>query len=385
MACHCLIPGSSPRRHSTRPVSFATESIPAQFDDVTAVADTRSRAVPFPVRLNIEGHSISFISRALRSLLPAFAIALPLAAIGQATDYPNAPVRVVVPYPAGGSLDAVIRPIGEKFQQATGQTMVIENVGGAGGLIAGAKVAQSKPDGYTLLLASNGQVSLAPLLYTSMSYDPEKDLVPIIHLTDQVAVLYANANAPYRTVADVVAAAKAAPGTVAFASTGAGGVSHLAIELLAQATGARFNHVPYKGAAPALQDVAGGQVPLLFTFVGSAKGLTEAGRVRPLAVASDKRLPSLPDVPTFAEAGVPGIIVSSWMGLMGPRDMPPAAIQRIADVIGAIMNQPDFQKKMADISMEIRGGTSANFRSAIQADTVKWSNLAKTVNLKQQQ
>lgn len=330
---------------------------------------------------------MSFVSRTRRRVLlgSALATALPLAAFAQGTDYPNAPVRVIVPYPTGGSLDAVIRPIGEKFQLATGQTMLVENLGGAGGLIAGAKVAQSKPDGYTLLLASNGQVSLAPLLYTTMSYDPERDLVPIIHLTDQVAVLYANGKTPYHTVADVVAAAKAAPGAVAFASTGAGGVSHLAIELLAQATGAKFNHVPYKGAAPALQDVAGGQVPLLFTFVGSAKALTASGHVRPIAVASDKRLPSLPDVPTFAEAGVPGIMVSSWMGLMGPRDMPPAAVQRVADVTGAIMRQPDFQKRMADISMEIRGGSPAAFKAAIQADTVKWSNLAKTVNLKQQQ
>ncbi|MBC5763438.1 Bug family tripartite tricarboxylate transporter substrate binding protein [Ramlibacter albus] len=323
------------------------------------------------------------LSRAIRFLIPALAAALPLAASAQ--DFPSAPVRVIVPYPAGGSLDAVIRPVAEKFQQATGQTMVVENLGGAGGLIAGAKVAQSKPDGYTLLLASNGQVSLAPLLYSSMSYDAEKDLVPIIHLTDQVAVLYANSKTPYKTVADVIAAAKAAPGTVAFASTGAGGISHLAIELLGQATGAKFNHIPYKGAVPALQDVAGGQVPLVFTFVGSAKALTASGHVRPLAVASDKRLASLPDVPTFAEAGIPNFQVSSWMGLMAPRDTPPAVIQRMATVAGEIMKQPDFQKKMADISMEIRGGTPANFKSAIQADTVKWSNLAKTVNLKQQQ
>lgn len=326
---------------------------------------------------------MNFISKALRSLLPALAVALPLAAMAQGADYPNAPVRVIVPYPAGGSLDAVIRPIGEKFQQATGQAMLVENLGGAGGLIASAKVAQSKGDGYTLLLASNGQVSMAPLLYTTMAYDPEKDLVPIIHLTDQIAVLYTNARTPYKSVADVIAAAKAAPGTIAFASTGAGGVSHLAIELLGQATGTKFNHIPYKGAVPALQDVAGGQVPLLFTFVGSAKALTASGHVRPLAVASDKRLPSLPDVPTFAEAGVPGIHVSSWMGLMGPRDMPPAAVQRVAEVTNAIMKQPDFQKRMADISMEIRGGTPANFKSVIQADTVKWSSLAKTVNIKQ--
>ena len=320
---------------------------------------------------------MSFSSRALRSLLPALAIALPLAAMAQSTDYPNAPVRVIVPYPAGGSLDAVIRPIGEKFQQATGQTMVIENVGGAGGLIAGAKVAQSRPDGYTLFLASNGQVSLAPLLYTTMSYDPEKDLVPIIHLTDQVAVLYANAHSPYRTVADVVAAAKAAPGTVAFASTGAGGVSHLAIELLAQATGTKFNHVPYKGAAPALQDVAGGQVPLLFTFVGSAKALTASGHVRPIAVASDKRLPSLPDVPTFAEAGYRELVTGSWYAVWAPAKTPDAVVSKLNAELVRIIGLPDVRSRIVELGGEPVGNTSAEFDAFQKAEMARWASVVK--------
>ena len=319
-----------------------------------------------------------------RRLLLSLALAVPFAAMAQGDAYPNAPVRVVVPYPPGGSLDAVIRPIGEQFQQQTGQSMVIENVGGAGGLIAGAKVVQSKPDGYTLFLASNGQVSLAPILYPTMTYDPDKDLVPIIHLVDQVAVLYADAKSPYKTVKDVIDAAKASPGSIAMASTGTGSISHLALELFAHNAGVKFNHVPYKGAAPALQDLAGGQVPLMFTFVGSAKGLTDAGRVRPLAVASDKRLAALPAVPTFAEAGVQGINASVWLGLMAPRGTPPAVIQRTADVASTIMKQPDFQQKMTALSMEIRGGTPAAFKTAIQADAAKWAALAKAINLKPQ-
>lgn len=322
---------------------------------------------------------MSLFSRARRHLLAA-TLALPAAAFAQA-DFPNGPVRVVVPYPPGGSLDAVIRPMEDKFQQLAAQPLVIENVAGAGGLIAGGKVATAKADGLTLLLASNGQVSLAPLLFPKMSYDPQKDLVPIIHLVDQVAVLYASTKSPYKTVAEVIAAGKAAPGSVAFASTGLGSISHLAIELLAHYGGARFNHIPYKGAAPALQDVAGGQAPLIFTFIGSAKGLTASGLVRPIAVASDKRLSSLPDVPTFAEAGLPQIQASVWIGLMAPKDTPPAAVQRIADLADSIMKQPDFQRLMAANSMEIRGGTPAAFRSVIQADSAKWTTLSKTVNL----
>lgn len=321
-------------------------------------------------------------SRTTRRLLLATLALLPILAASQSTDYPKMPVRVLVPYPPGGSLDAIVRPMSQPFEQLTGQSMLIENLPGAGGLIAASRVVQSKADGYTLLLASNGQVSIAPLQYPSMNYDPQKDLVPIIHLVDQVAVLYTSAKSPYKTVADVVAAAKTEPGRVNVASTGAGGISHLAIELLGQAAGVRFNHVPYKGAPPALQDLAGGQVPLLFTFVGSAKALTATGMVRPIAVASDKRLASLPDVPTFAEAGLPAVVASVWVGLMGPKDMPATAVQRIAEISSSILQQPDFQQKMAGLSMTIQGGSPAALRSVIQADTHKWSQLAKTVNLK---
>src|SRR3569623_1263002 len=328
-----------------------------------------------------QGVTMRFMTR---RLLLSLALAVPCAAMAQGDAFPNAPVRVVVPYPAGGSLDAGIRPIGEQFQQQTGQSMVIENVGNAGVLIAVAMVVQSKPDGYTLFPASNGQVSLAPILYPTMTYAPDKDLVPIIHLVDQVAVLYADAKSPYKTVKDVIDAAKASPGSIAMASTGTGSISHLALELFAHNAGVKFNHVPYKGAAPALQDLAGGQVPLMFTFVGSAKGLTDAGRVRPLAVASDKRLTALPDVPTFAEAREQGINASVWLGLMAPRGTPPAVIQRTADVASTIMKQPDFQQKMTALSMEIRGGTPAAVKTAIQADAAKWAALAKAINLKPQ-
>jgi tripartite-type tricarboxylate transporter receptor subunit TctC len=327
---------------------------------------------------------MSIASRALSLFLAVSSMALPLTGQAQPGGFPKAPVYVIVPYPPGGSLDAVIRLFGEKFQKITGQTLIIENVGGAGGLIAGQRVAQAKPDGYTLLLASNGQVTLAPLLYSSLPYQPDRDLVPIVELADQEEVLYASTKSPYKTVADVIAAAKARPGAVAIASTGIGSISQLSIELLAQTGGVKFNHIPYKGAAPELQDLASGQVPLAFTFVGSAKALTAAGLVRPIAVAADKRLPSLPEVPTFAQAGVPDFQISSWMGLMGPRGMPQAAIQRLAEVANTIMKMPEFQQKMSDLSMDVRGGAPAAFQAAIQADSAKWSALAKTVNIKMQ-
>ncbi|OZI60827.1 Bug family tripartite tricarboxylate transporter substrate binding protein [Bordetella genomosp. 11] len=311
--------------------------------------------------------------------LAAALLSLPM--LARAAPYPDRPVTVVVPYPAGGSLDTVGRPIAQMFEKATGQPMILENAGGAGGLIGAGKVVKSAPDGYTLLLASNGQVTIAPLMYKDMPYDPARDLLPVAHLVDQTAVLYASAKSPYKTFADVAAAAQSGHESIQFASSGNGSISHLALELLAQKMGAKFNHVPYRGAAPALQDLAGGQVPLLFTFVGSAKALTAAGLVRPLAVASPRRLAALPEVPTFAELGYPGVEASVWIGLMAPKGTPRDRIDRLSDVVGGLLRQADFQKLMADNNMEVRGGSIQAFQDMMRADAARWDALAKSVNL----
>ncbi|SAI72860.1 putattive exported protein [Bordetella ansorpii] len=304
-----------------------------------------------------------------------------LPGLAAAAGFPDRPVTMVVPYPAGGSLDTVGRPLAQGFEKATGQPMILENAGGAGGLIGAGKVAKSAPDGTTLLLASNGQVTLAPLMYKDMPYDPAHDLVPIVHLVDQTAVLYASAKSPYKTFADVAAAARAGQEPLPFASSGAGSISHLALELLAQKMGTRFSHIPYRGAAPALQDLAGGQVPLLFTFVGSARPLTASGMVRPLAVAASKRLAALPDVPTFAELGYPGVEASVWIGLMAPKGTPQDRIERLSGVATGMLAQPAFQKLMAENNMEIKGGSVQDFRKMMAEDAARWAELAKSVNL----
>ncbi|MBV7485517.1 tripartite tricarboxylate transporter substrate binding protein [Bordetella sp. BOR01] len=299
----------------------------------------------------------------------------------QAGTFPDRAVTMVVPYPAGGSLDTVGRPLTQMFEQETGQSLILENVGGAGGLIAAAKVVQAKPDGNTLLLASNGQVTIAPLMYKDMAYDPQTDLLPIAHLVDQTAVLYASTKSPYRTFDDVAKAAQSGSGRLQFASSGTGSISHLAQELLAQQMGVQFTHVPYRGAAPALQDVAGGQVPLLFTFVGSAKAMTASGMVRPLAVAAAERLPALPDVPTFAELGYPGVQASVWIGLMAPKGTAPDRIERLATVFNHLLQQPGFKKLMTDNNMEVKGGSVAQFTTMMAEDGKRWADLAKAVNL----
>jgi tripartite-type tricarboxylate transporter receptor subunit TctC len=306
-----------------------------------------------------------------------------LPAAAQAPAFPVAPVRLIVPFPAGGSLDVVARPMAEPFQQMTGQPLIVENVAGANGLIAGARVAQSRPDGHTLFLASNAQVSLAPLLNAKMSYDPHKDLVPIMHVVDQLVVLYVSAKSPYNSVADVVAAARRSPGKIDVASSGLGSLPHLAMELFAQLSGLKFNHVPYKGGAPAIQAVAAGEVPLTFTAVGTAKALTTSGHVRPLAVASAKRGSSLPDLPTFAELGFTNMQVAGWMGLMGPSGMPESTVQRLSEVSRRILALPNFQAILADNAMEARGGTPADLHAFIQADANRWAPVVKRLDLKQ--
>ena len=189
--------------------------------------------------------------RTRRCVVASALMCLALPVVSQAQDFPARPITMVVPFPAGGSLDTVGWPLSRMFEQATGQPLILENVGGAGGLIGAAKVVKSPADGHSLLLASNGQVTIAPLVYKDMAYDPQSDLVPIVHLVDQTAVLYASAKSPYQSFADVEKTAKASGDPVSFASTGNGSISHLALELLGQQMGATFAHVPYRGAAPA--------------------------------------------------------------------------------------------------------------------------------------
>lgn len=315
-----------------------------------------------------------------RTLLSAgFCLIFPM--WSHADTFPERPITMVVPYPAGGSLDTVGRPLAQMFEKEAGQSLILENLGGAGGLIAAAKVVQSKPDGHSLLLASNGQVTIAPLMYKDMAYDPETDLLPVTHLVDQTAVLYASAKSPYQTFDDVVKAAKSQAENLQFASSGVGSISHLAQALLAEKMGTAFTHVPYRGAAPALQDLAGGQVPLLFTFVGSAKSMTESGMVRPLAVAAKERLPGLPDVPTFAELGYPEVIASVWIGLMAPKGTPADRVEKLASLFNGMLQRQEFRELMAGNNMEVKGGSVAQFNTMMSEDGKRWAALAETVNL----
>lgn len=322
------------------------------------------------------------LHRAWKLCLAVSAALLATSGVAQSqTNYPRAPVHAIVPYPAGGSLDAVGRPLGEEFEKITKRPFIIENIGGAGGLLGAQKVVMAKPDGYTILIASNGQISIAPFIYPDMKYDPSTDLIPIVHLIDQAAVLYAGSDTPYSSLNDVIGAAKDQPGQIDVASTGKGSISHLALELLSQQADVEFTHVPYKGAAPALQDLAGGHVPLLFTFVGSAKSLTDAGLVRPLAVAAAERLPSLPNVPTFAELGYPKMLASVWIGLMAPKGTASDVVERHAEIVNSVLDKEEFRNRIEANGAVIKGGTPEQFTQTIHEDTKRWQSLAESISL----
>ena len=289
---------------------------------------------------------------------------------------------MLIPYPPGGGLDLPGRAVAQKFAESTGQQMVVDNRGGAGGLIAGELVAKSAPDGYTLFLASNGQVSIAPSLYEKLPYNPLTDLLPITHFVDTPMVLFVNASHPVKSVADLIAMAKAKPKEIRIAQSGVGGVSHLLQELFRQKAGIDVLGVPYKGAGAALGDVAGGNVPFIFTTVATARGLLDAGRVRALAVAAKKRTTSLPAVPTLAELGIPGVDGQLWIGMMAPKGTPDRIVSKLNQEFAKALATPDVKERLATQSAEVVAGGPREFAKMIREDTERWRGVIKTANIK---
>jgi tripartite-type tricarboxylate transporter receptor subunit TctC len=302
-----------------------------------------------------------------------------------ADAYPSRPVRMLVPYPPGGGLDLPGRAVGEKFAQSTGRQLILDNRGGAGGLIAGEIVAKSTPDGYTLFLASNGQISIAPALYDKIAYDPLGDLVPITHFVDTPMVLFTTDKFPVRTVQDVINRAKAEPGKIGVALSGVGGVSHLTMELFRQRAGINLLGVPYKGAGAAMVDLAAGDVPLIFTTVAAAKPLLDSGRIRAIAAGARKRTRALPNLPTFEELGFSGMDAPLWIGMMAPRGTPEPIIKRLHAEFSKALAAPDVQERLASQSAEIVAGGPEAFGKMIRIDTERWAKVVKTANIKIEQ
>jgi tripartite-type tricarboxylate transporter receptor subunit TctC len=283
--------------------------------------------------------------KTIAMLIGAAMLPMAIPASAQAPNYPDKPIRIVVPFPVGGIADVFGREVGRKLTEAWGQPVVIDNRAGAGGNMGAHIVAKSAPDGYTLVIGNIGTHAVNVNLFPAMPFDPIKDFTPIVHLMDAEGLLVVNPSVKATTVPELIALARAEPGKLSYASAGIGTTSHLAGELFKSMTKVDIVHVPYKGNVPAITDLLGGQTSMIFATMPTVLPQVRAGKLRPLAVLGTARSPAIPDVPTMAES-VPGFEVSNWIGLFGPAGMPPAIVARLNAEIQKIMRSPEIQKRL---------------------------------------
>jgi tripartite-type tricarboxylate transporter receptor subunit TctC len=299
-----------------------------------------------------------------------------------ADDYPTRPITLIVPFPPGGSTTVMARNVADKMSATLGQPVVVENRGGAGGTIGTRSVAKAAPDGYTILLSYTATMAIAPSMNVNAGYDPRKDFVPIGMIGFAPNVLVVHPSLPARSVAELIAYAKAAPAPVQYGSPGVGTVNHLAGEYLASETGVKLQHVPYKGNGPAMGDLLGGHIPMMFVPIPVALGNVKAGTLRGLAITTAKRSGLLPDLPTLAESGVPGFDVALRYGLMAPTGTPPAVIARLNRELNAALATEDVKQRLATEGAEALPGTPEAYAADVDADEKKWSGLVKKLGIK---
>jgi tripartite-type tricarboxylate transporter receptor subunit TctC len=296
--------------------------------------------------------------------------------------YPDRPVKVVVGFSAGGGTDVAARVIAQKLSEAMGQSFVVENRAGASGLIASEQVAKSPPDGYTIMVGSQTTLAVAPALYRKIQLDPVKELTGLAMIGVSPLVAVVNASSPIKTVQDLIAEAKAKNGTMNFASGGVGTTPHMAGELLAFSAGIKMVHVPYRGEAPAINDLLGGQIPFMFANLSVVKGNVEGGKLRALAVTSGKRVPSLPNVPTIAET-FPGFNAATWFALVAPAGTPREAIARINAEAKKIVATADFQQRFDQLGMiPDQDRSPEEINGYIKSEVAKWAKVIKDADVK---
>lgn len=298
-----------------------------------------------------------------------------------AEQWPSRTVRVMVGFAPGGGNDTVARILAKELQQAFGQNFVVENRGGAGGLLAGDVVAKAPKDGYTLLLGSTGGNTVAPVLAKKVAFDPRKDLEPVTLVAESGNALLVNAKTPFTNVRQVIDAAKKGPGTLYYASSGNGSTLHLAGAMFAQQAGVDIVHVPYKGNGPAIADVMSGQVPIIFSGIPPAISATKTGQTRILAVTTKKRVKNLPDVPTIAEAGLPGYEFTSWYGLFTTGGTDPAIVEKLAREVKKIMARPDVQAEFETQGLDPETSDPKAFKQMIDRELTHWTKNLKAMGV----
>ena len=300
-----------------------------------------------------------------------------------AQAYPAKPIRLIVPYPPGGGTDFFARLVGAKMSEHIGQPIVVENRPGAATIIGAEAAARAAPDGYTVLLADSTTLAVNPSLYRKLPYDPQKDFLPISMTARFAMLLVVNPSLiKAASVKEFIAEAKRDPGKINFASVGAGTTHHLAMELFEQQSGISLNHIPYKGAAPAVQDLVGGQVPVMFLDLAAGAPQIRAGKIKALAVASARRISALPDVPTVAESGVPGFEAWAWQGLVVPAGTPQEVMTRLRVEYSKAVGDPALRQKLIDAGVEPLTSTPEELAAYIRSETAKWAKVVKEANIK---
>ena len=304
----------------------------------------------------------------------------PTAAVAQ-DKFPAKSVRWIVPYAAGGGSDFLARTIGQAWSAQVHQPIVVDNRPGGNTAIGASETARAPADGYTIVSADNGTLIFNPVLYKNLSYNPSKDLAPVTLMGRFPMILVAGPGEKAKTAKEFIAEVKASKDGVNYASAGAGSPHHLAMELLKSEAGLKLTHAPYRGAAPALADVAGGQIPVMMVDMAAGAGFIKGGKVRPLAVANATRLPQLPDVPTFAELGLPSVQAAALVGMVAPAKTPAPVIAALNKQVVAAINEPAVKQKLIDFGVEPVGNTPEQFQALINSETTRWHKLIKDLNI----
>ena len=312
----------------------------------------------------------------------ALAAALAATAMGaHAQDaFPNKPIRLVVPFTPGGVTDSSGRLIADFLGRRLGQQVIVDNKPGASGNIGTAQVVQAAPDGYTLLLAFDGTMVINPHVFAKVPFDTLKDFAPVGRIGSATLILVAHPDVPAKTLQDVIALSKTKP--LAYGTSGIGGTPHIAGEMLAQRTGAKLEHVPYKGGGQAMTDVMGGSIPLVYTAVAGAQGHVKSGKLKAIAVSGARRSGSLPDVPTFIESGIADFAVDSWVGLLAPAGTPAAVVAKLNTELNAVLNDPAVKERLAVLGIDPTPGTPEQFRQQMQKDLAAYGPIVKAANIK---